>query len=196
MSKGNFFNGVILALALAGMVSGPALARGRGRGASPQVAPRSASFERCGGFTHRSGQSGSYQGQGTWTRAQGRASRNYEGTRMGPRGNTQQVQRNQNLTRTGNNTWTRDGSQTVSGAHGQSRTRSHSGQGSGQRTHDGYVREYDGTITTHKGKTVQVDKQVDVSKNADGTVTRDRSVEYTNAQGEALGGSQSSTTRP
>jgi len=195
MSKRNLLNGVILALALVGMVSEPALARGRGRGGARTTAPRSGSFDRSGGFTNRNGQSGSYQGQGTWTRGQGRASRDYEGTRMGPRGNTQQVQRNENVTRTGNNTWSRDGSQTVTGANGESRTRSHSGEGSVQRTNDGYVRDYDGTITTQNGKTVNVDKQVDVSKNADGTVNKDRSVEYTNAQGEALGSGQSNTVR-
>lgn len=193
MSKRNLFNGVMLALALAGMVSEPVLARGRG--GARASAPRSGSFDRSGGFTNRNGQSGSYQGQGTWNRGQGRASRNYEGTRTGPRGNTQQVQRNENLTRTGSNTWTRNGSQTVTGANGESRTRSHSGEGSVQRTGDGYVRDYDGTITTQNGKTVNVDKQVDVSKNPDGTVSKDRSVEYTNAQGEALGSGQSNTVR-
>ena len=181
--------GFILACALVGGASEPALARGRAGGA------RTGSFGRQGSYTGAQGRTSSAQGQGTWSRGQGMRSRNYEGTRTGPGGQTQQVERNQNATRTGQNSWHRDGGQTVTGANGQTRTRTSSGDGTIQKTENGYTKSYDGTVTTNKGQVINVDRGVDVTKNADGTVSKDRSVDYTNSEGASLGSGQSSSLR-
>lgn len=182
---------------IGGGFSEPALARGRGGARSAPAAgraqPKSGTFQRQGTATGSQGKTGTYQGQGSWQRGEGTYNRQYEGTRTGPNGNTQQVNRQQNVTRTGENTYKREGSQSVTGADGQTRTRSHSGEGSVQKTDDGYTRSYDGTVTNSKGQTVNVDREVDVSKNADGTVTKERSTEVSSPEGTPLRSGESTT---
>ncbi len=103
------------------------------------------------------------------------------------------MNRHENVTKTGQGTWSREGGQTVTGPDGQTRTRSHAGEGSVQKTEDGYTRSYDGTITNSKGKTINVDRDVDVSRNADGTVTKERSVDYSHPDGTLLRSGDSTT---
>lgn len=154
---------------------------------------QSGTFQRQGSSTGPQGKTGTYQGQGSWQRGEGTYRRQYDGTRTGPNGQTQQVNREHNVQRTGENTYSRQGSQTVTGSNGESRTRSYEGQGSVQKTDDGYTRNYDGTITNARGQQVNVDRSVDVSKNADGTVTKDRSVDYSHPDGTPLRSGESNT---
>jgi hypothetical protein len=181
-------NSVLIAVAIAALVCGSVEARpGGGRA-------RAGSNTRSGSVTRPNGRTGTFQGQNTWTRGQGNAQNSYQGTRTNAKGQSSTVNRQQNVTKTGDNTFHRDGSQTVTGPNGKSRTSTASGDGTVQKTDNGYTKTYEGTRTNANGKTVEVDKTVNVQKNADGTVTRDREVEYSKPTGEALGTSKTSTT--
>ena len=182
-------NSVLIAVALAALVCGSVEARpGGGR------APRSGGSTRQGSVTGANGRTGTYQGQNSWTRGNGSAQNNYQGTRTNGKGQTSTVNRQQNVTKTGDNTFHRDGSQTVTGPNGKTRTSTSTGEGSVQKTDNGYTKTYEGTRTNANGKTVEVDKTVNVQKNADGTVTKEREVDYSKPTGEALGTSKSTTT--
>lgn len=137
---------------------------------------------------------GSRQGTVTRQRQPGQAQRTYQGTRTGAQGKTSQVNRNNTTQRTGPNTFSREGQQTVTGPNGQQRTQQSQGTGSVQRTENGYSKTYDGTITNDRGKTVDVNRTTDVTKNADGTKSRDSTGTYTNSQGQVIGTGQSNST--
>ncbi len=187
-------SGLLLVAALAGTLTEIAEARG-GRAGGGRARANSGSFQRQGTRTGAQGNTSTHAGQGTWSRGNGSYARNYDGTRTGPNGQSQQVNRNQNVTKTGDNSYQRDGSHTVTGANGESRTRTTSGQGTVQKTDSGYTKSYDGTITTDKGKVINVDRSTEATRNADGTVSKDRSVEYTDSSGNALGTGQSNSVR-
>ena len=175
------------------LTSAPVLARpgGGGRAAGPRP---SGTQSRQGSFTGPQGHTGQFQGQSTVTRQPGSYQKQYEGTRTAPNGQTSSVERQTSVQKTGDNSWHRDSSQSVTGADGQTRTRSQSGDTTVQKTDDGFTRSYDGTRTNAQGQTVNVSREVDVSKNADGTVTKDRSSEVTGQDGAVLGTGQSTTT--
>lgn len=161
--------------------------------ARPGRAPRTGGHSRQGTFSNGRG-TGSYQGQSTSTRGGGALHQQYEGTRTGPRGKTQQVERTNDVHKTGDNSFHRDSSQSVTGANGQTRTRTESGDATVKKTENGYEKDYQGTITNGKGQTVDVNRQVDVTKNADGTVTKERSSEYSKPDGTPLRSGESTTT--
>lgn len=128
---------------------------------------------------------GSYQGTSSGSRQPGSWQRNYQGTRTGAQGNTSQVERASNFNRTGRNTYEKNAQQTITGPNGQTRTSQAQGAGTVTRTENGYQKSYEGTITTDKGKTVDVDRTAEVTKNGDGTRTKETTATYTNQQGQS-----------
>lgn len=118
----------------------------------------------------------------------------YQGTRTGPAGQTSTVQRQNSTQRTGPNTWQRNGQQTVTNPNGASRTRQSSGTGSVNRTDNGYQKTYNGTWTNSRGNTTTVNRNQDVQRNPDGSITRDGDATYTNQNGKTLNVDSSSTS--
>ena len=152
------------------------------------------SYNRSGTVQGANGRGGTWQGSGTRTREKGSFQNNYQGTRTNNKGQTSTVDRDNNVTKTGPGSWHRDTTQSVTGPNGKTRTTTASGDGSVKKTENGYEKTYNGTVTNSKGQTVDVNKQVDVTKNADGTVTKERTVDYSTPEGKPLGETKSTTT--
>lgn len=125
---------------------------------------------------------GQWGGTGTVQRSPGTVQSNYQGTRTGANGQTSTVERTNLLNRTGKNSWSRDTQQSVTGPNGQTRSWQAQGNGSVQKTENGHQKTYEGTITNNKGNTTDVNRTTDVTKNADGSVTRQTEATYTNEQ--------------
>ncbi|MBS2038545.1 hypothetical protein JST97_26430 [bacterium] len=178
----------------------PAEARGRGgrTGGGLQGRPaqaRSGSWGRQGTYTGPRGNTGSWQGTNNTTRGQGTFQNQYQGTRTGPNGQTSDVNRNTTVNQTGTNSWHRDTQQTVTSPNGQQRSWEAQGNGSINKTSNGYEKNYNGTFTNSKGNTTDVNRTTDVTKNADGSVTRDKTSTYTNENtGKTWEVDKSSTT--
>ena len=177
----------LLGIALvAGLLALPMTATARPRGGG--------GYNRSGSVQGANGHGGSWQGKGTWNRQNGTATGTYQGTRTNNQGKTSTVNRETDVTKTGTNSWHRNTNETVTGPNGQTRSWKASGDGSVQKTTNGYEKTYNGTVTNSKGKTVDVKKEVDVTKNADGTVTKTRTVDYSTPDGKPLSESKSTTT--
>jgi hypothetical protein len=83
----------------------------------------------------------------------------------------------------------------VTNPNGQTRSWEAQGNGSVQKSSNGYEKTYNGTITNNKGQTTDVNRTTDVTKNANGSVTRDTTSTYTNeSTGKTREVDQNSTT--
>ena len=138
--------------------------------------------------------SGTRQGTSTTTRQPGSAQRQYQGTRTGAQGNTSTVNRTTDVNRTGKNTYSKETQQTVTGPNGQQRSWEAQGTGTVQKTETGAQKTYQGTITNSKGNTTDVNRTTDVTKNGDGSVTRDTNATYTNDNGQSKTVDRTSTS--
>jgi hypothetical protein len=136
----------------------------------------------------------SRQGTATTGRVPGGAQRQYQGTRTGTQGNTSTVERTTNVNKTGKGTYTRDTQQTVTGPGGQQRSWEAQGSGTVQKTESGFQKTYQGTVTNDKGYTTDVQRTTDVTKNADGSVTRDTDATYTKENGQSRSVDRNSTS--
>jgi hypothetical protein len=155
-------------------------------------------FEHSGSQT-RTGPNGnertrSHEGRGEVNKTENGVSKSYEGTRTNPKGETSTVNRESNFSKTGEGTYERSGSQTVTGADGSERTRSHEGSGTVEKTDTGYTKSYDGTRTNPNGETVNVNKTKEVNKTEEG-VTIDRTHTVTDDSGQTLRDGSSTTVK-
>ena len=167
------------------------LAEARGRGG------RTGSTGRQGSYTGPRGNTGTWQGTNTTTRSPGTVQNQYQGTRTGANGQSSQVNRSTTVNQTGSNSWQRNTQQSVTGPNGQTRSWEAQGNGSVNKTENGYQKTYDGTITNSRGNTTDVNHTTDVTRNADGSVTRDKNSTYTNeTTGKTWEVDKTSTTTP
>ena len=162
--KRNFtlLSAVILGAGL--LLAMPAEARG-GRGARTGGGMQARPQARTGGnwgnqgtYTGPRGNTGSWQGTNSTTRGQGTVQNQYQGTRTGPNGQNSEVNRNTTVNQTGTNSWHRDTQQTVTNPNGQTRSWEAQGDGSVNKTSNGYEKTYNGTITNSKGQTTDVNR--------------------------------------
>ena len=136
----------------------------------------------------------SYEGSGSVQKTDSGVSKTYEGTRTNAKGETSKVNRENSFQKTGDGTYERSGSQTVTGPNGQERTSSYEGSGSVQKTDSGFSKTYEGTRTNAKGETVDVNRSKEVTK-SDGSVTVEKSHSVTDSSGQTLHSDSTTTTR-
>lgn len=144
--------------------------------------------------TNRSGQThtGNWQGHRSWEKGKGYRSSQGNTSVTTDRG-TWNNQRQNNVTRTGDNTYDRNWNSTTTGPNGNSRTWQGQGSGQVQRTDNGYTKTYEGTATGPKGQEYNIDKTATGTKTDDGW-QRSNSTTVTDSQGNPVGTSQHNST--
>lgn len=119
-------------------------------------------------------------GRKTGTRTPGNFQSQYQGTRTGPNGQSSQVNRATNLNRTGRNSWQRETQQTVTGPGGRQRSWEAQGNGNVNKAENGYQKTYNGTLTNGRGQTNDVNRTINLTRDTNSSITRDKSSTYTN----------------
>ncbi len=132
-------------------------------------------------------------GTKTWSKEGNSATKDYSKTVTNQNGQSKTVEGSTTWTNNGDGTYNKEGSRSVTGPNGETRTGTTSGSGSVTKTENGVSKTYNGTLTNGQGQSYDVNRQADYSRNGDGTGSRNGSHSLTDSDGNVVRSGNSST---